>query len=186
MEYRLATKNDIGDVLSLHRKYHVDTVSDADRADGFVTTLLNEDLLLELIEKEDGLAIARKGAQLTGFVMSASWQYCSKWPMFQHMISQLGELEYLGQRLSTENSYQYGPICIHRDFRGTGVLEGLFDFARSVMERRFPILVTFVNKENPRSVKAHVDKLKLEVIKEFEYNKKSYLELVYDTSKPLS
>ena len=53
------------------------------------------------------------------------------------------------------------------------------------MAKRFPILVTFINKINPRSYEAHTKKLKLEVIKEFSYNNNNYYELVYDTSKSL-
>ena len=53
------------------------------------------------------------------------------------------------------------------------------------MAKRFPILVTFINKINPRSYAAHTKKLGLTVIQEFEYNNNHYYELVYDTSKPL-
>jgi hypothetical protein len=67
--------------------------------------------------------------------------------------------------------------------RGTGVLEGVFDFARDQMSKRYPILVTFVNKINPRLFHAHTKKLGLEIIQEFEFNNNSYYELVYDTSK---
>ena len=54
------------------------------------------------------------------------------------------------------------------------------------MAKRYPILVTFVNKINPRSYEAHTRKLGLEVIKEFEFNGNFYWEMVYDTSKSLS
>ncbi|MDC7125459.1 MAG: hypothetical protein PQJ46_07820, partial [Spirochaetales bacterium] len=91
----------------------------------------------------------------------------------------------IGQVLTTKNSYQYGPICIDKNYRGKGILEGLFDFARTIMRERYPILVTFVNSKNPRSVKAHMDKLKMDKIHEFEYNNKNYIELAYDTSKPV-
>ncbi|SFV57662.1 Acetyltransferase, GNAT family [hydrothermal vent metagenome] len=51
------------------------------------------------------------------------------------------------------------------------------------MSKRYPILVTFVNKINPRSYAAHTKKLGLTVIQEFEFNDNHYYELVYDTSK---
>jgi hypothetical protein len=65
------------------------------------------------------------------------------------------------------------------------VLEDIFDFARDEMSKRYPILVTFINKINPRSYVAHTRKLGLEVIKEFQYNGNNYYELVYDTSKKI-
>jgi hypothetical protein len=118
--------------------------------------------------------------------MSASWSYWSAWPMFAHMIKNLPNLTYLGQTLSTKNSYQYGPVCIDKSVRGSGVLEAIFDFARQEMAKRYPILVTFVNKINPRSFYAHTKKLGLDVIQEFEYNNNNYVEMVYDTSKPVT
>lgn len=185
MEYKIAKESDIEAILSLHEKYHVDTVTDEDKADGFITTQFNYELLKELINIENGLFIAVDQRKVVAYVMAASWEYCSKWPIFKYMIEKLHEVEFLGEKLSTSNSYQYGPICIDKKYRGSGVLEKIFDLARNEMNKRFPILVTFVNKQNPRSIRAHVEKLGLSVAMEFEYNNNVYMELVYDTSKPI-
>ncbi|MDC7223360.1 MAG: hypothetical protein PQJ60_06430 [Spirochaetales bacterium] len=186
MVFELASKEDIPEVLKIHGKCHIDSVSDEDREDGFVTTLLDEALFLELIEKERGLVVAREQGRVVGFVMSASWEYCSKWPMFRHLIGMLGDIEFEGQRLSTENSYEYGPVCIDKEFRGAGVLQGLFECARKEMEKRYPFMLTFISPKNPRSLRAHRDKLKLESVLDFEYGGKDYIALAYDTSRPLA
>ena len=183
MQYRNATIEDIPKISALQQKYHVSTISDEDRPHGFVTTLFTEEQFKELIEKENGLAIACDGEKVVGYAMAASWQYWSAWPLFQHMIKDLPNTEYLGQILSTENTYQYGPICIHKDYRGTDVLPNLFELSRIQMAKRFPIMITFINKINPRSIKAHTEKLGLDVIKSFEFNNNQYYELGYDTSK---
>ena len=122
---------------------------------------------------------------MLAYVMAASWEFWSKRPMFQHMIKELPKLEYLGQRLSVDNSYQYGPICIDKSVRGTAVLKEIFNFSLKHMAKRYPILVTFVNQINSRSYEAHNRKLGLEVIQEFEFNGNRYWEFVYDTSKPV-
>ena len=186
MQYRVAKVGDIESVLKLHSKYQVDTIKEEDKKDGFVTTAFTAEQLTELIEQESGLFIAVEGDNVLAYVMAASWQFWSRWPMFAHMIKDLSNLTYLGQTLSVENSYQYGPICIDKSVRGSSVLKEIFDFSREEMSKRYPILVTFVNKINPRSYQAHKRKLGLEVIQEFEYNNNHYYEMVYDTSKPLS
>jgi hypothetical protein len=61
----------------------------------------------------------------------------------------------------------------------------VFDFSRAEMNKRYPILITFINQINPRSFRAHTKKLGLDVIKTFEFNNNSYYELGYDTSKPV-
>ena len=186
MKYKIAQLSDIEKVLELHFRYQVDSINEEDKKDGFVTTPFTKEQLTELIEKEQGLFIALKDDEVVAYVMSASWQFWSRWPMFAFMIEHLGELEYLGQKLSVNNSYQYGPICIDKSVRGSGVLEKIFDFARAEMSKRYPILVTFVNKINPRSFQAHSRKLGLEVICEFEFNNNHYYEMVYDTAKVLN
>lgn len=183
MLLKVAELSDINDVLELHYKYQVDSIKEEDKKDGFVTTPFTKEQLTSLIEKEQGLFIARLDDKVVAYVMCASWQFWSSWPMFRFMIEELPKLNYLGQTLSVENSYQYGPVCIDKSVRGKKVLERIFDYARVCMAKRYPILVTFINKINPRSYEAHTRKLGLEVIQEFEFNNNQYYELVYDTSK---
>ena len=183
MQYKIAEISDIQDVLELHYRYQVDSILEEDKKDGFVTTPFTREQLTALITDENGLFIGVQDGKVVAYVMAASWQFWSVWPMFAHMIKDLPNLQYLGQTLSTDNSYQYGPVCIDKSVRGSGVLEGIFEFAREEMSRRYPILVTFINKINPRSYHAHTRKLGLEVIQEFEFNNNHYYELVYDTAK---
>ena len=183
MKYRNATIRDIPGVSELQQKYHISTISEEDKKDGFVTTLFTEEQFKELIEKENGLAIACDGDRIAAYAMAASWQYWSAWPLFQYMINDLPNIEYLGRVLSIENSYQYGPICIDKDYRGSEVLPNIFEFSRLQMSKRYPILITFINQINHRSYIAHTKKLGLDVIKSFEFNNNQYYELGYDTSK---
>lgn len=185
IELRLAKISDIDEVLKLHSKYQVDTINEDDKKDGFVTTAFSKEQLSLIIEKENGLFLCFKDEQLVAYVMAASWQFWSIWPMFAHMIKDLPNLTYKGIQLDEFNSYQYGPICIDKSVRGTNVLPMIFDFARDEMSKKYPVLVTFINKINPRSYEAHTRKLGLEVIQEFEFNNNNYYELVYDTSKKL-
>lgn len=182
MEYRNASLDDIQGVSELQKKYHVSTISDIDRPDGFVTTLFTEEQFKDLIQKENGLTIACDGDKIVGYAMAASWEYWSEWPLFQHMIKDLPNTTYLNEVLSTENSYQYGPICVDKKYRGTDVFPNLFEFSRQEMVKKYPILITFINQINPRSHAAH-QKLELDIIKEFEFNNNMYYELAYNTSK---
>ncbi len=183
MIYRNAQLADIPAILELQRKYHVSTISEEDRPDGFVTTLFTESQFAELITEENGITLACDGNRVAAYVMAASWSYWSKWPLFAYMISDLPNMQYMGQALSVENSYQYGPICIDKDYRGTEVLKKIFDFSRAQMHKRYPILITFINHINPRSYEAHTRKLGLDVIKSFTFNQNNYYALGYDTAK---
>jgi len=183
MEFKIAELSDIKATLTLHEKYQLATILEEDKKDGFVTTAFTSEQLTDLINKEKGLFIAKEGDQVVAYVMAASWHFWCAWPMFAHMVKDLPNLTYLDQKLSIENSYQYGPICIDKAYRSSELLKQIFDFSRIALNKRFPILVTFINKINPRSYVAHTKKLGLTVIQEFEYNDNHYYELVYDTSK---
>ncbi len=183
MQYRNATLEDIPGVAKLQQKFHVSTINEEDKPDGFVTTLFTKEQFKDLIEMENGLAVACDAGKVVAYAMAASWQYWEQWPLFQHMIKDLPNIKYLGQTLSMDNSYQYGPICIDKDYRGSEVLPNVFELSRIQMKERYPILITFINHINPRSYNAHVKKLGLEVIKNFEFNNNQYYELGYDTSK---
>ncbi len=183
MQLKNAELSEIDDVLKLHYRYQVDSIAAEDKADGFVTTPFTKEQMADLINKENGLFIAKKDDVVVAYVMAASWNFWSVWPMFAFMINALPNLEYRGNKLSIENSYQYGPICIDKSVRGTGVLEAIFEFAKNKMSKKFPVLVTFVNKTNERSYQAHKRKLGLDVIQEFEFNGNNYYEMACLTNE---
>lgn len=192
LTYRPATLADIDGIIALQKLYHVDTVSDTDKPDGFVTTLFTAEQIAELIKDShhEGnvivIAVDELANQVIGYAMNASWNYWSTWAFFQYMIADLPNVSFNGQACTTENSYQYGPVCVHADYRGgkgiESVLVNLFEQSRIAMSEHYPILLTFINHINPRSYKAHVRKLGLSVIKDFTYNDNNYWELGYDTS----
>lgn len=183
MNYEVATLKDIDEVLELHARYQVDTINEDDKKDGFITTNFTKEQLTSLIEDEKGLFLAKKDGKIVAYVMAASWQFWSIWPMFKYMIDDLGSVEYKGIRLDTKNSYQYGPVCVDKSVRGSGVFEDIFFFSLNQMKQRFDVLVTFINKINPRSFQAHTKKVGLDVVKEFSFNNNNYYELCCLTSK---
>jgi len=185
MEYKIATIDEIDATLKLHTRYQIDTIAEKDKKDGFVTTAFTKEELTQLIEQEQGLFIAKEDEEVLAYVMSASWEFWSNWEMFRYMIEELPKLEYKGVQLSTQNSYQYGPICIDKRVRGTEVLDKIFHFALKEMSKRYPILITFVNQINPRSYQAHHRKLGLDVLCEFEFNGNRYWEMGCATREDL-
>jgi hypothetical protein len=185
MLYRNATVADIPQIESLQKRYHVSFISEEEKKNGFVTTLFTPEQLTELIEQEDGISLACDVDKVVAYAMAGSWQFWSKWPLFQFMIADLPSTQYLGRTLTIENSYQYGPVCIDMAYRGQGVLQELFAHSARQMGKRYPILITFINHVNPRSYKAHTEKVGLEVIKNFSFNGNNYYELGYDTARAM-
>lgn len=183
VELKIATLGDVEEILTLHYRYQVDSISDEDRPDGFITTAFTKAHLTTLIKDENGLFIACIDKKIVAYAMAASWCFWSQWPLFEFMIKHLDDSTCLNKNITVNNSYQYGPVCVDKAVRGEGVFEKVFSFALSEMSKRYPIMVTFINKTNPRSFEAHTRKTQLEVINHFEFNNNYYYKLACQTTK---
>jgi len=183
VELKIANLSHVEEILKLHYRYQIDSINEQDKADGFITTAFSEAHLTALIEDEAGLFIAVVDGQIVAYAMAASWTFWSQWPMFAFMVKNLHDATCLEEVITPENSYQYGPVCVDKSVRGAGVFEKIFHFALAEMAKRYPIMVTFINKINPRSFQAHTRKTPLTVIQEFEFNNNHYYKLACKTTR---
>ena len=182
IELKVATLSNVEEVLKLNYRYQIDSINEEDKSDGFITTAFTKSHLTSLIEDENGIFIACIDNKIVAYAMAASWRYWSQWPMFEFMIKNLGDSRQLNQEINVDNSYQYGPVCVDKTVRGLGVFEKLFNFSLAEMSKRYPIMVTFINKTNTRSFEAHSRKTNLKVIKHFEFNNNYYYKLACNTA----
>ena len=176
----LGTTADIPGVLALQEKYLLRNLTEDERKRGFVTTPFTAEQIEEVI-KQNGIFIAtnEEGA-IIAYAFAGSWKYFEQWEIFNFMVSRFPQLSFQSGAINTENSFQYGPICIDIPYRGKGLLNQLFEEMRIEFVKKYPISVTFINKVNEVSTKAHTQKLGWEVIDEFGFNGKEYIGLAFD------
>lgn len=175
MQIKSAHLEDIPGVLTLLQANHVSNLSEAEKENGFVTTNMTDRQLTALIQKESGVTIAKgDDGKILAFAMAGSWAYWSEWPFFAYMIEKLPEFSLDGQQLTTENSYQYGPICIDPSVRGTGLFARVFFASLASMKDRCPFMATFINQVNPRSYAAHTRKAGMTEVGTFDFNQNHY------------
>lgn len=182
MNFRKANLNDIEGVTRLQAKYLLANIPENERQNGFVTTPFTAEQLAEIIRLE-GLFIAETEEEIIAYAFSASWDYFAQWPIFPYMVSRFPNLSFQSEIPTTQNSFQYGPICIHEDFRGSGLFQKLFETMRIAMNLHYPIGITFINKINKRSFEAHTRKLNMQVIDEFTFNNNQYYGLAFMTNQ---
>ena len=87
-----------------------------------------------------------------------------------------------GVTLGRATTFQYGPVCIARAARGTGVLPPLFAALRATWIVRCPIGLTFIAAGNTRSLAAHTPEPGLEVIDEWDFDGRAYRTLAFLTT----
>ncbi len=176
--FQIAELKDTDSFLELQAKYLVTNLTEEQKKDGFVTTPFSVEQLTEIIGNE-GLFLAKKEEKVVAYAFAGTWEYFSQW----RIIEQMGEMLPLifdNQTITRENSFQYGPICIDIEFRGTGLINQLFGFMKENMVKKYPISVTFINKINERSRKAHVEKLGWKIVRDFQFNGNNYYFLMLE------
>ena len=176
--FQMAESKDIDSFFELQAKYLVTNLTEEQKQDGFVTTPFTVEQLTEIIGN-DGLFLAKQEEKVVAYAFAGSWAYFSQWKIIEQMGEML-PLTFDNQIVTRENSFQYGPICIDMEFRGTGLINQLFEFMRQNMVKKYPISVTFINKINERSRKAHVEKLGWKIVTEFQFNGNNYYFLMLE------
>lgn len=185
IQFETAKISDIDGVLALQELYLVANLSEEEKAFGFVTTPFTIQQLTEVIH-ENNLFVAKYNNKIIAYIFAGSWDFFKQWPIFNYMSSLFTELTFLDFEITTNNSFQYGPICIHKEYRGKGLITPLFEFMRTHMLHKYPLALTFINKINIPSTKAHTEKLKWTIIKEFQFNNNEYLILAYDMNQSVT
>jgi hypothetical protein len=181
---RIATESDIDGILNLQSQNLYTNLSGDELADGFVTTPFTPELIRSLLA-QNGVFIAEIEGKIVGYVLAGGWEFYSQWEIFRLMISRLPELSFQGEKIAVDYSFQYGPVCIDRALRGSGILSQFFELIQTSFVDRLPIGVTFINQLNQRSLAAHNRKLGFEIIDEFEFNNGKFYTLAFTTiAKP--
>jgi hypothetical protein len=184
IQLEIAKLSDIDGVLTLQKLNLVTNLTDEEKKSGFVTTPFSIEQLTYVIHNE-GLFIAKDNNKIIAYLFAESWDYFSQYPIFEYMISLFPKLEFQDFEVNSTSSFQYGPICIAQEYRGKGLIHLLFEFMRIHTVKRYPLGVTFINKTNIPSLKAHTEKLKWTVIDDFQFNDNDYYILAYDMNKTL-
>lgn len=180
---QLARIADIPSFLSLQAQNLSSNLTEEEKLAGFVTTPFTIPQIEEII-KQKGLFVAKDvEGKVIAYVFAGTWEYFSQWAIFNFMIDRFPQLSFKNGAITTQNSFQYGPVCIDKAYRGGTLLQEIFETMRLNFVNKYPISITFINKVNIPSTKAHTRKLGWEIIDEFEFNKNTYLGLAFDMSQ---
>jgi hypothetical protein len=176
----IGNSHDIEGILSLQEENLYNNLNEVARKNGFVTTPFTVNQIEEII-KQNGIFVAENARNMiTAYAFAGSWKYFEQWEIFNFMVSRFPTLSFQQQKITTENSFQYGPICIDKNYRGTGLLNLIFEEMRIEFYKKYPFAITFINKVNTLSTKAHIKKLDWEIIDEFKFNNNTYIGLAFD------
>lgn len=171
--FRRASAADYPEIIALHKKNLFSNLSDIERQDGFLSIDISEPLLAA-INEDVAVIVGVQEKVAIAYVCATTQEYSQQIPLLKYMMSLYPETMFQGQPLSNYRSFLYGPACVAAAYRGTGILQGLFKALLAQVATQFNAGVAFVAKDNPRSLRAHTQKLGMEMLRDFEFNGKSY------------
>lgn len=176
--YRCASAQDIAAIIAMADRYYIHHLSAEARTGGYLSARFNE-LQLASMLAEPGVVVAMAGQQLLGFMCSTRFNDQRQPAIVQTLFQKMAQVKYRGRVLCGWKSFVYGPVCIDREFRGGGIVFGLYETLLAMVAGAFEVGVAFVAHDNPASLRAHIQKLGMTPVGDFEFDGRDYAILAF-------
>ena len=177
-EFKRAVPADYPAILRLNQENFIDRLSPEERRQGFLSALFSLEQTAQIAE-DLGTMVAVVDRQIAGFLCAFRREFDTGSPVIAKMLECYDRLQFESRPLSAFKSYIYGPVCIGRDYRGRGLLRGLYEAQKQDLAGRFEIGVAFVSRDNTHSLSAHLAGLGMVEAGDFEVKGNRYATLVF-------
>jgi hypothetical protein len=168
IRYRRASPSDYDGILKLQKGNLLVNLSSKQAEDGFLFVEFSEKQIDE-INRDLCVIVAESGSEIVGYLGGTSCRYSTQFPILLTMLGRLNKLAIEGNQLTEENTFIYGPVCIGKSARGSGILNGLYQALKEIASMRYSFCILFISDKNPRSINAHL-KLGMNRLVVFEFN----------------
>ncbi|MGH7794984.1 MAG: N-acetyltransferase [Candidatus Binatia bacterium] len=176
--YRRAQPEDYSAILDLQSANFIANLSEEERKRGFLSAQCTPDQTARIAE-DLGTTVAVVNKQVAGFLCAFRNEFETGSPVIAKMLESYDRLTFEGRPLSAFKSYIYGPVCIGREYRGRGLLHGLYEAQKKDLAGQFEAGVAFVARSNPHSLSAHVAGLGMIEAGDFVLQDHVYVTLVF-------
>ncbi len=182
IQYYKATPINFEGIFRLQNKNLITALQGGDLSQGFLTIPISKDQLHRICS-EHGIFVALQGSEVIGYVMAQSVELAIVSPLIAHMFGRLKNVVFEGSQLSSCTLFNYGPVCIEKQYRGKGILDNLFNLMLQTLQGQFEVGIGFVSEQNPRSYYAHKKKLGLQLIDEFDFSGQKYFTFAFAVTR---
>jgi len=171
---RRAIEADFESIVDLQMRNLVANLTPEERSDGFLSGYFDAQALRATNEN---LAVVGcfDGEKTVGFI-------CLTTPSFKYsndvavaMLDRVKDFEIFGKPFHKWSVCLCGPVCIEKEYRGTGAFATLYEHISQYAEG-CDLLLTLIAKNNLRSIGAH-RKVGQEPVADFAWNNRSFLVL---------
>lgn len=139
--------------LSLYNSKEALTTQEKEK-EGFISWYYTSDLLRQMHQLSPSVII-KDGNILAGYALVAFREAAQFHEDLKAMVAQLDQLHYNNKKLSDYRYYVMGQVCVHKAYRGKGLLSILYQKHKELFLGKFDFVITEISSSNFRSLKAH-------------------------------
>lgn len=148
-------ESDFEAILTLQRQNLRQFLTEEERqTQGFLTAVYSLDFLKEMHEASAHL-VARDGDKVVGYVLGLTPGFLPRDPVFASYLKAVQTLSWQGKPMLSHHPLIVGQLCVDKNYRGQGLVDGLYQACRNHHQGKFDFLLSDVSALNPRSFRAH-------------------------------
>lgn len=148
-------KEDLQEILNLQKANLKKNLSKEEvEKDGFVTVEHDWEMLIGLTNIEPH-AVAKESGKVLGYVLAMTKKSKFDVPIIYPMFEEFERIPYREKTIADFNYMVVGQTCVHKDYRGQGLFEGLYHHYKTSFSDRYDFSITEIASSNLRSLKAH-------------------------------
>lgn len=136
-----------------------------EKEQGFVTVHHSFKLLHQLHQMSPSV-IVKDENKVVAYALTMVNECRHLIPVLLPMFEMLDKINYNGKPLHEYKFYVMGQIGVHKDYRGKGLVQLLYDKHKEVYSPQYDFIVTEIATRNTRSIRAH-EKIGFKTIHQF-------------------
>ncbi len=149
--------NDLEQILGLQKQNLRHTHSPEIEAEqGFVTVQHDLDVLIDMNNAANHI-ITKDGDTVVGYALAMTRSFRDKIHILAPMFDLLDNLYVDGQKIGDGDYIVMGQICIHKDYRGKGIFQGMYFKYFEIYKPLYGFVITEIAARNTRSLRAHLN-----------------------------
>jgi GNAT superfamily N-acetyltransferase len=146
---------DLEGILELQRSNLTRNLSPEEiKSQGFVTIQHSYKQLAKLNEIEAHL-IAKDGDQVIAYLLAMTAASKADIPILYELFDSFDKIEFEGRKVSDYNYLVVGQVCVHKDYRGQGILDACYAAYKQFFGQKYDFAITEIARHNVRSLKGH-------------------------------
>ena len=123
-------------------------------SDGFVTVDHKRASLEKLTAIEPHI-IAKNDKEIIGYVLAMTKESKYDIPIILPMFEEFEKITYEGKLVSEYEYIVVGQSCVHKNYRGQGIIQNCFQVYKETFDKRYDFTITEIAVTNHRSRNAH-------------------------------